>query len=781
MNRATATPLANRFDGLISVSTIRSENPKGIGGCIFSGYEVDEEGKKRNASKLFVVVAKDHLLPGEVLRGERWRVSGAITRSESKSYNGYMTTEYTVEPDLPLFKERETGDLIINLVARNPRFKRIGEVRMRRLWNKFGELLYAVLDNGDVETLAIELGEEDAACFIDAWADHVSSSVISFLSAHKVPIWLSRKVIEFHGANVKAVLDEDPYCLLSFTASWSIVDALARQRFGVADDDPRRLRAAIEESLYWLVDNKAHTCVPSELVKQQLKHLLLVNNSREETKRLIDDALADNASNGAYIITDDGHYWPTGAYIMEEYVAEQIAAMVTFPDPISPSPLMASMNAAKINRLIQEFEEKEHRRIGKPFQLNPAQRDAVHKCVNNRFAVITGGAGTGKTTVLRCLYYVLHQASYTICQMALSGRAAKRMNVATGIDATTIAGYLYNSGDIKEKLGDFGYYVIDEGSMLDISTTYQIFRSMPEDKGMRMVMVGDPYQLPPIMAGLVFHVLAESSGIPIVHLTETKRQAEGSGIPAVANAVRHGTLPALHSQEGGVRFISCPDNQIVEQVLELFSENPDDTQILCATKNCSHAGTVAINTACRERFTKGERELLVGSDDDGYQGAYGYSEFRERDRVMFTKNDHARKVNNGSIGTITEVYDEPVKVKGHYELAIAKGEFEGVEVQIFESDIKGDPRPKLDLGYAATVHKAQGSQWPRIIVPVRWSKNLDRTLIYTAITRAESEVILVGDAHALRKAVEAEPKAHTRSVGFSRLLPLKIGVQAPRL
>jgi len=774
MSQTKAVIAAQSFEGLISVSKIRSQNPKGFGGCIFSGYEVDDQGKKCKTNKLFEIHANYRQLPGEVSRGERWRVSGIVTHVEPRNYNGFIITQYTVESNGPLLKERETGELIINLVAKNPNFKRVGDVRMRKLWNRFGNDLYDILDNGDMETLAKELGVEDAAVFIESWADHVSGSIVSFLSAHKIPIWLSRKVIEFHGANVEAVLKEDPYRLLSFTASWSAVDSLARQRFGIADDDPRRLRAAIEESLYRLVDTKDHTCVPSAFLKPQLKRLLQINNNRQDTNRLIDNALADNASNGAYIITEDGHYWPTGAYIMEEYVAEQIAAMVADPDPIPPSLFLASMNESEINRLIHEFEDKEHERIGKPFNLNPAQREAVHNCVNSRFSVITGGAGTGKTTVLRCLYYVLHRASYSICQMALSGRAATRMHVATGVDATTIAGYLHNSDKIIEKLGDFGYYIIDEASMLDISNTYQILRSMPEDKSMRMVMVGDPYQLPPIMAGLVFHVLAESDNIPIVNLTEVKRQEEESGIPAVANAIRHGTLPVLHSQGTGVRFIPCPDSEIIGKVLELFSENPDATQILCATRTSARSGTIAINTLCHAQFTNGERELLVGSDADGYQETYGYSGFREGDRVMFTKNDYARKVSNGSIGSIIEVYDEQVEVPGYEEPAIAKGRFEGINVQIFESDIKRRPKPKIEFGYAATVHKSQGSQWPRVIIPISWSKNLDRTLIYTAITRAECEVILIGDENALREAVRKAPKAHMRSVGFRRILPVKI-------
>lgn len=764
-----------RFEGLISVSTIRSHSPLGFGGCIFSGSQVDQEGVKLGSSKVYVVKAKSFLLPGEVSKGERWLVSGGIIGCERKNFNGYRITEITIEADAPLIKERESGDLIINLVAKNPKFKRLGEVRMRKLWNKYGNAIYEILDCGDLKTLSKDLGVDDAAGFIEAWHEHVSGATISFLSTHGIPLWLSHKVISYHGANAKAALEEDPYRLLSFTASWSTVDALARRQFHVPADDPRRLRAAIEEGLYRLMDKKGHTCVPSHLLKPHLRRLL-ENGNQEEQILQIEDVLADNAGNGAYIVTDDQHYWPTGAYIMEEYLAQKIAEMVATPDALSPSLFLSCFSESEVDHFIGEFEEEERVRQKKSFFLNKGQRIAVHNCVNNQFSLITGGAGTGKTTVLRCLYYVLSKAQYSICQMALSGRAAKRMHTATGISATTIAGYLRNSNDIQNKLGQFAYYIIDEASMLDISTTYQIFRSLPQDRNIRIVMVGDPYQLPPIMAGLVLHILAEDDRIPAAHLTESKRQEEITGIPAVANSIRNGFLPVLLPDSTGVRFISCPDEEILSKTLELFAENSSDTQILCATKSCSRSGTKAINAACSEQFSKGNRELMVRSD--AIQGASGYSGLREKDRVMFTKNDYVRGVTNGLLGFITEVYDEPRQIELYEEPAIAKGEFEGVEVEIFESDVIGKGAI-LELGYAATVHKAQGSQWPRVLVPVRRSRNLDRTLLYTAITRAENEVVVVGDINVLRMAVEGMPIPHMRTVGLGRTLTQKLDMLSP--
>lgn len=766
--------LCERFNGYVIVSAIRSQDPRGFGGCIFSGCEVSAEGKKLNTWKLLVVKAKAQLVPVEVIKGELWRVSGVVTKKERKNFNGFWITESTIEPEEPIFKERVTGDLIITLVANNPKFKKIARFRISKLYTKYGDDLYNLLDNGAVDTLANDLGEEDASAIVEAWKDHVSGLVISCFLAHKFPLWLALKVLEYHGNNTAKVLEEDSYRLLSYTASWPLVDSLAKKRFRIVDDDPRRLRAAIEESLYQIVDRRAHTIVTVEMVVRQLKRLLCIQNDRNETKQLIGKALslAEVQTNGAYIITEDSHFWPTGIYVMEEFIARQIASMVVAPETFPPPLCMANMTGEEVDRLISEFEAKEYNRLGKHFELNKMQKKAVKTCVFNRFAVIVGGAGSGKTTVLRCFYYVIHQAGYMISQMAQFESAAKRMNKATGIEADTIAGYLRNANNLPEKLSDFTYYVIDEASTLDLPTTYQIFRSLPEDKHLRMVMVGDPYLLPPVMAGLIFHVLAESLEVPVIELTEVTRQDEYSDIHYVANAIRHGTLPQLPAiGKGGVKFIPCKETEILNNLLNLFAENPDNTQIVCAVKNNYLAGTKVISEACHERFSKGERELMVKSD--AFADAFGMAGLRENDRVMFTKNDLKRGVYEGSIGTLTGVCDEKELAPDSDELVIAKGNFEGSIVNIYESDVFGKQQ-KLVLGYGIKVDKTQGRQWPRVIMPVHKARNFDRTLVYTAITRAEEEVILVGDLKVLEDAVRQEPKAHGRLIGFRRLLYQKI-------
>jgi len=754
------------FNGRVRVGSIRSKNPRGFGGCIFSGFEVDARGEIVDAKRLVVVKAPGYLLPSvdAVERGETWQVAGPASL-HTRTCAEFLVTAVEVGAKA-LHKTRETGDLIVYALANNPTFERIGTVTARKLWNAFGEELYEILDAENVAILTPILGADIAAGLVKAWGKHVSAQVYSFLQSCKFPMRLAQRVVDFYGNDAQQALKEDPYRLLSFSGSWKEVDTLALTRFAVETVDSRRLHAAVEESLYRLLDRHGHTAVPEQLVTKQLKLLVGRENATRETERLVSTCLAETRGNGAYIVEND-LYWSVGAYAMEEYVAECIAEMITAPDP-APSLFMSSLTDCNLEALIRGYETQEQAMAGKPFELNVQQRQAVVNCVRNRFLVVTGGAGTGKTTVLKCLYRILAAAGYGISQMALSGRAAKRMEEATGVPAQTIAGYLncthQDGGQNKSH-----YLIIDEASMLDLATTYRILRAMPD--GSRLVMVGDPYQLPPIMPGLIFQVLTELPRIPLVELVEVKRQEDSTGIPAAANSVRFGTLPLFGAKNGGkgVIFVPCADESILGKTLEIFLQAPEKTQILSATKKCPRSGARPLSAICCEALTSGNPEILVPSSQSG---AYARTGFREGDRIMFLKNYWVRGVNNGSIGHIREIVDVPA-VNENGEITIAFADFDGTTVPIYESDLIAD-KPVIEHGYAVTVHKAQGSQWPRVVIPICRSPFLDRTLVYTAMTRAEEEVVLVGDLAALKKAVESPPAAHGRCVGFGHLMRRKL-------
>jgi exodeoxyribonuclease V alpha subunit len=521
------------------------------------------------------------------------------------------------------------------------------------------------------------------------------------------------------------------------------VDAIAHDLLGIENDDPRRLRAAVEEAIYAELD-KGHTLCVSATLKRAVTKLL---SSPELAARAL--ALArDNNS----IVVHEGRYQSAGAWIMERAVAEFVSAGIHQP---RQSPLFGG----DPDELIDRFEQEEAAVLGVAgFRLNVAQRTAIKRSFAHGFSVITGGAGTGKTTALNALYALLDTTGLPRFQMALSGRAAKRMREATGERAYTIAGFLKNVS--TEAMGPAPILILDEASMVDLATMYRLIRRLPAQ--CRMVLVGDPYQLPPIGSGLVLHCLTRLDAVPVSELTEVKRQSADSAIPAFAKAIRNGVWPEAPSSDitADVAVVPCEDTQLIDAALALYEIDRENTQILCATRANPYSGFRTISGARCYRYTAGEGAAPLR--------AFGQATgFYEGDLLLYTRNDWDRNLQNGLLGRLVEAFPEPRRVnvtEGDVE-AIGWVEWEGRRTPLLESDVEW-----LEHGYAISIHKSQGSQFKRVIVPITRGRLLDRTLVYTAVTRAQHQVILVGDIAAIRQAVTAPPAAHLRRIALSTML-----------
>jgi len=748
---------AKRWTGTVLVRSERSRDPLGFGGVIFSGYHVNDKGEKQSKYRI-AVRCEARLLPGKdaVQPWEFWHVEGDSVESFME-INGVKIPEIRVKAS-SLHMVRHSGAVIVDILAHSCKFKGIGTTKARELWSRFGEKIYTILDESCVETLAEVLTPTAAAAVAGAWQLYAEGRLVAFLQSHNFPASMARKVVEFYGKNAEKMLQDDAYRLLAFSGSWPKVDALAQNVYGVALDSKVRLMAAIEEAHYRILNDKS-TAADLKTMKEMLRKILKVARKDETIIELADKALALGESNGAYLITAQGLYQAVGPFIMERTVVDRLVNLIDRPDP-EPSVILSSATTSDIERLIGQFESKTG------FTLNPEQRKAVCTCVANRFTVITGGAGTGKTTVLKCLYYVLKSLGYSAVQMALAGKAAKRMREATGMESHTIAGFLAKSSDIMQVHGAHTYFVIDEASMLCLPTTYRIMKSLPDTA--RMIMVGDPYQLAPIGPGLVFQKLIGSSKVPQVTLTEVKRQEDSTGIPAFAAKIRTQSWPSICVP--GVKFIECADSDIISNVLGLYVQAPERTQVICALNSNPMAGVDTINAACQAATNKNGRPIRIRAAN-GILCGLG---IRENDRIIFTRNDWERGVMNGDIGTVIAAFDEPDEYFAGDDPIVGKALVDGVVHPILLSDLDYDD-PSLSLGYAITCHKAQGSQFPRVIVPIKSSLDhegnvssriLDMTWLYTAVTRAEHEVILVGCKQTARKAVEMGSRCHERIVGF---------------
>ncbi|WP_233799926.1 ATP-dependent DNA helicase [Paraburkholderia sp. HP33-1] len=737
---------------LLRVTSVRSRGIRGIGGCIFSGAPISSSGETLDAGAYLVVRASFSMIGNNRVEvGQWWHVTGEC-RSRTSNMNGYALTELQIEASELEFR-LPSGEHIITLMAESDEFRSIGYVKARTLWETFGQRLYGLLDEGDVESLSAVLAPDIAQIAVTAWATLGDTRNLQWLQGKGFETQVGRKLLKFFGTDTAAKIAEDPYRLVSFCGTWKAADAFARSRFNIGIDDHRRLRGAVEEALYRIFAS-GHTCASRAMLIERLVGVLGPQTPKFRWRSLIDASLDQGLWNGSYVVGADDTIHPTGPLVMETAVASAIAGRIL---DTSVAPLV---DDHELPVLIKRYESAEG------ISLNDEQREAIRIAATETFAVITGGAGVGKTTVLKAVYPLFDRAGIRICQMALAGLAAKRMQEATSRAASTIAGFLKNVS--REDLDSPTVVVVDEASMIDIITMYRLCSVLP--RHVRLLLIGDPSQLMPVGPGLVLHALV---GLPQVASSELKVvKRYGGEIAQAALSIRNGIWPTLATDSTSpIAMVECRntsydgDNSLAAIVLRLYRTDPENTQILCSRRSGAD-GTRWLNSLCQKALAD-DSPMLAWS---GEHESFAHTGFRLGDAILCTRNLWSYGLQNGSLGRVVQVDDAP-RAPDDDETDEARP----VLGWILWDD--GERRPvheemldDLELGYAITVHKAQGSQWPRVIVPVTGNRLMDRTLLYTAVTRAQQQVILVGSAEAAKAAVEALPKAHLRQVGLTALL-----------
>lgn len=721
---------------VLRVTSVRSR--RNGGGVIFAG--------KTDAGAAYVVVAGYQLVPDSsvVGKGQFWAVEGGVSEREVE-VNGYRLREQQIDA-VAATLDRPDGKNLIHWIAESPECVGVGEVKARKLYHRFGTGLIQHIEDRDVSLLAEVVGSISADAICTAFERHGVAQTLLWLDQMGIPRRIGAAVSEFYRDEAKAKVEANPYVLISFEARWDVVDGIARQKFGVAEDDVRRLEAAIEEALYRGLD-KGHTYLPTSEVRERLDTLLGSSN-------LVDQALRTCQSSNQFRSADDG-YQTAGAFLIEQYLAERLLAMRAGRDTEGQGEMFCApdVDAAAVGVVLNAFENVNN------IPLSVEQREAVRVSASSKVSLILGGAGTGKTTVLKALYEALEsvQPGLVIYQLALAGLAAQRMTEATGRDSRTIAAFL-----LDQEVVSGSVVVVDEMSMVDVILMYRLLRHVPQ--GVRLVLVGDPSQLPPIGPGLVLHALAGNTAIPQVELTAVHRQTSASGIPLVADAIRKHAEPAWAQYAKGatgVSFVECDERTLDATVERIYLESggtgaDSSVQILSRTKNGS-GGVKGINEALHNRFygnaqpvhvVNAEFGIVNESTEDGTSLTVG-------DPVIYTRNDYKLGLRNGSLGRIVLAL-EPSDSRS----ICCEAEFDGRRVPL-----TGQQLQPLRHAFAITVHKSQGSQFTRVIVPVRRSKRLDQALLYTAVTRGVDQVIFVGDRGAAVAAIKAPAFAarrHTR-------------------
>lgn len=731
----------------LRITSVRSRGR--FGGVIFSGKT--EDGDQ------YVAVCDHKLVPDSSLvdKGQHWTVRGIPTVRESVGSNGFKFNETQIEA-AAVELIRPSGRNIIAWIADSADIQGIGQVKASKLYDRFGPALLDLIEQKNIAALSTVISEDAAELLCLAFTKYQIANTLLWLDQVGIPRRIGKKVTDFYKDKAQARIESNPYVLISFETNWNAVDELARQRFGLALDDPRRLEAAIEESLYRGFRD-GHTCLPASELRTRLSTLL--GNSYP----LADHALARGAVSAQYREID-GVYQATGTYLIESHLAKRLLEMVAGEDAEGQVGLFTQVSGdLRAAESTLDTYERAHE-----IALSAEQRHAVLNSAGAHLSLILGGAGTGKTTVLKALYEVMEglQPGLFIYQLALAGRAAQRMAEATGRESMTISGFLTKIDPATISMGSV--IVVDEMSMVDVILMYRLLRHIPP--GVRLILVGDPSQLPPIGPGLVLHALTGLTSIPQTELKVVKRQSSASGIPQVAATIRNHQAPTWADYTGqagsGVSFVHCTPALLEETVRQIYEElggtgEDYSVQILSIT-NAGLGGVQSLNAALHSRYRQGAELVYCHDAEFGTVGATTVDRvpLKVGDLVIYTENDYTLGLRNGSLGKIITAL--PV---GEPDEPCCICEFEGTEYHLNSQQMNA-----LKHSYSITVHKSQGSQFKRVIVPIRESRLLDQTLIYTAVTRGVDQVVMVGNEQAALKAIKAPASAARRHITLPLLL-----------
>ena len=664
-------------------------------------------------------------IPMPVL-GERLMVTGKWT---SHSNFGKQFEAEFLERMLP-----QTA-LEIQSYLSSRAIKGIGPVMAARIVEYFGDQTLLVLER-DPEKLALVPGIslEKARNFGAEFRRQAGMrQLMEFFALHQLPTELAVRAYKLYGEQTVELLYDDPYLLMDegLDAPFNAVDRFAIS-LGVAGDDPRRVEAGVLFELSYNLSG-GHTFLPRAKLVAATSQLLTVDPEEvnagigrlHEGERLVCQTLADI----------DVVYLPH-IHEAEVYCAYRLLKFAQWPHP----------EPENIERLLTQVESESAVRY------SDQQRHAIRSAAGSGVLIITGGPGTGKTTIINGILELLGRMQLKCVLAAPTGRAAKRLTEVTGEEASTIhrlleAGIDPNTGRMvfsrdEDQPLKADAIIVDEMSMVDVQLLNSLLRAIPQNK--RLILVGDPDQLPPVGPGFPFGDMLRSNMLPTVRLTDIFRQAQESLIVTNAHRINSGELPELRRVDRDFFFMRRNSEEALTQLIcDLCAARlpknmgipADQIQVLSPTRK-GPAGTVYLNKLLQK--------VLNPPAPNKKERQYGDFSFREGDRVMQIRNNYdilwkktdgsavGAGVFNGDIGTITAIDPQAETLTVVYDDREAEYDFSMLN--------------ELEPAYAMTVHKSQGSEY-RAVILTAWNGSpylLSRSVLYTAVTRARELLIIVG-------------------------------------
>lgn len=599
--------------------------------------------------------------------------------------------------------------------------KGIGPRFARAIVQRFGTETIDIIET-EIERLyeVPNIGRKRVAKIRESWEKQKDiKNVMLFLQGYGVSTAYAAKIYREYGKESIDKVRENPYRLADdiWGIGFKTADGIAA-KMGYEKEDPRRCRSGILYTLGQLSD-EGHVYAGEEQLVKTAGQLL------EAGETAIRDTLAGMLQAEDLILDKDAIYLPPfyhaecGTSRRLRDLAESTGRSL-FDGLFDPSSLTAETGI--------EYDE--------------VQLAAIRQAVTSKVMVLTGGPGTGKTTTTQGIIAALKKAGLRVLLAAPTGRAAKRMSEATGMEAKTIHRLLeynpqdgYKRNDENPLEGDA--LIVDECSMIDILLMNNLLKAVPV--GMRLVFVGDIDQLPSVGAGNVLRDIIDSQRIPVVRLVRIFRQAQKSRIVMNAHTINQGRFPDTSNGRDTDFFFMREDDPeraaetivrlVKERLPRAYRESPDRIQVLTPMQR-GVVGAANLNLLLQQALNPSGPSL----------GRGGYT-YRQGDRVMQLRNNYAKEVFNGDLGYIREVDTED---------RMLTVDFDGKKVEYDVTELD-----ELTLAYATTIHKAQGSEYPIVVMPVLMTHfvMLQRNLIYTGITRAKKICVLLGAAKALAYAV----------------------------
>ena len=692
--------------------------------------------------------------------GENLEITGEYVEHPSYGFQFKASSFKVVEPDDLLSMERYLGSGAI---------KGVGEALAKRIVKRFGKDTFRVIEEEPERLVEVKgISERIAQQITDQMIEKREiREAFLFLQKYGITNTLAVKIYEKYGMGMYGILKENPYRLAEDIqgVGFRLADEIA-EKIGIHTDSDYRIRSGI---LYTLLQAslEGHMFLPMRVLVRRSTDLLQVP---EEAIR----AQIQNLHMDHKVVVKKTTDEPE-VYAFSYYYAElNCARMLRELNVLMESELLDS-EEKRIETILQRILKEQG------LELDELQKNAVLECVKHGIMILSGGPGTGKTTTINTIIRYFDEEGMDILLAAPTGRAAKRMTEATGYEARTIHRMLEINGGMEdgsrarfERNGEnpleADVVIIDEMSMVDI----YLFQSLLEavSVGTRLILVGDVDQLPSVGPGQVLQDLIESKSFPTVMLKKIYRQAGESDIVMNAHRINMGQKIALNNKSKDFFFLPRNDVQVIyKHMIQLITEKlpryveaqPYDIQVLTPMRK----GSLGVET-----LNEILQRYLNPADPSKQEHMTGERIFREGDKVMQIKNnyqleweivsqygiriDSGSGVFNGDIGTIRRIREESSTVQVEYD------EHRLVEYTFSQLD-------EIELAYAITIHKSQGSEYPAVLLPLLSGPKMlmNRNLLYTAVTRARKCVTILGSQEVIDGMIENENQYH-RYTGLGR-------------